>query len=195
MSVIRQRAFEWTALLAVALGVFLALFSAAGTLVADHLVVPVEVPAAALSVSSGGGFAITGTATADLTVADPTTAERAWTMGPSLLVAVLIVLVGTLLLRVVRSLRTGDPFAAVNARRVGVCAAAVVVGGAVVGGLRVAGAHAVVGGADLSAVGGAAVEPLVDWPVGALLLGLGLASAAEFLRRGALLNKEVEGLV
>ncbi|MFE3461417.1 hypothetical protein ACFXKD_28060 [Nocardiopsis aegyptia] len=195
MGVIRQRAFEWAAFLAVALGVLLALFSAVGTLVADHLVVPVEVPAAALSVSSGEGAAITGTAAADLTVADPTTAERMWTMGPALLVAVLIVLVGTLLLRVVRSLRTGDPFASVNARRIGACAAIVLVGGVVVAGLRAAGAHAVVGGADLSAVGGAAVDPVIEWPVGTLLLGLGLASAAEFLRRGAILNEEVEGLV
>ena len=195
MSVIRQRAFEWTALLAVVLGVLLALFSAVGTLVADHLVVPVEVPADALSVSAGEGFAVTGTATADLTVAAPTAVERVWTMVPSLLVAVLIVLVGTLLPRVVRSLRTGDPFAAVNARRVGVCAAIVLVGGVVAAGLRTAGAHVIVGGADVSAVGGAALEPVIDVPVGALLLGLGLASVAEFLRRGAVLNEEVEGLI
>ncbi|KOX13201.1 hypothetical protein ADL05_19780 [Nocardiopsis sp. NRRL B-16309] len=177
------------------LGALLALFSAGGTLVADRLIVPVEVPAAALSVPSEGRFAITGPAGAELAVTDPTMAERVWTMGPSLLVAVLIVLVGTLLLRVVRSLRTGDPFDAVNARRLGVCAAITLVGGGIAAGLQAGGARAVVGGAELSAVGGAAVEPVFEVPVAALLLGLGFAAAAEFLRRGALLSEEVDGLI
>ncbi|MCY9784229.1 hypothetical protein KIK06_10020 [Nocardiopsis sp. EMB25] len=195
MSAVRQRASEWVALVAIVLGVGLALFAAVGTLAADNLVVPVEVPAAAVPPPSGDGFEFTGAVTAELTVTAPTVVERVWAMAPSLIVAAQIVFVATLLLRVVRSLRTGEPFSAVNARRIGVCAAVTLVGGVLAAALRAVGSHMIVGGAVPSLVGGFALEPVVELPVASLLLGLGLASAAAFLRAGALLREEVEGLV
>ncbi|WP_157982428.1 hypothetical protein [Nocardiopsis sp. FIRDI 009] len=195
MTAVRQRVSEWVLLGAIVMGAVLVLFAAVATLAADNLVVPVEVPAAVVPPPSGDGLEFTGAVTAELTVADPTAAERVWTMAPSLVLAAQIVLVGTLLLRVVRSLRTGDPFNAVNARLIGVCAAVTLVGGVLVAALRTVGAHAILGGAGPSLVGGAALEPVVELPVAALLLGLGLASAAAFLRSGALLREEVDGLV
>ncbi|WP_159944083.1 MULTISPECIES: DUF2975 domain-containing protein [unclassified Nocardiopsis] len=183
MPVLRQRFPEWVALAAGALGTLLACIAAVGALVADNILVPVTVPE-----SSVGD--VVGPVTAALRIAEPTAGERLWTFAPSLVLAVQVAVVGLLLFRVVRSLRTGDPFAPANARRVWACAVVVLVGGLLAAALRTFGHRSAV-----AAAGAPDLEAVVDLPVVAAVLGLGLAAAAEFLRRGAALREDVRGLV
>ncbi len=196
VNAVRQRASEWTALVATAVGVLLACFSAVGTLVADNVLIPVTTSAAGLpSVGDGDGFALTGPVTAVLEVSEPTAGGRLWAFAPSLVLAVQVMVVGLLLFRVVRSLRTGDPFAPVNVRRIRVCAVVVLAGALLAAASRVFGYQAAVDEAGRALPGSPALEVVVDVPVTAVVLGLGLAAAAEFMRRGTALRDDVDGLV
>lgn len=190
MNFVRRYLPEWVALAAAAAGTLLVCFAGVGSLVADDLLVPVTVPGAA-----AGPYDLVGPAETTLRIAAPTAAERLWTLAPSLVQAAQTVLVGLLLFRVARSLRTGDPFAPVNAARIRMCAAVVLVGGLAASALRTLGHRAVVEGAAGASPGAPSPEALVDLPVAAVLLCVGLAAAAGFLRRGALLREDVRGLV
>ncbi|WP_190394283.1 hypothetical protein [Nocardiopsis quinghaiensis] len=196
MNAVRQRASEWTALAAAAGGVLLACFTAVGTLVADNVLIPVTTSAAgAPLVGDGGGPALTGPVTAALEIAEPTVGDRLWAFAPSLVLAVQVAVVGLLLFRVVRSLRTGAPFAPVNVRRLWACAAVVLAGALLASATRVFAYQAVVDGASRALPGSPPLEVVVDVPVTAVALGLGLAAAAEFMRRGTVLREDVDGLV
>lgn len=107
---------------------------------------------------------------------------------------VLAVCVLYLLLRIVRTLRAGDPFVAANARRLTVMGFLVAVGGIVLQAVRTAAEMAVIERVDRLApgvVGGREFE-LSFLPVAAGLLLVGLA---EVFRQGARLREDVEGLV
>ncbi|WFE26327.1 DUF2975 domain-containing protein [Solwaraspora sp. WMMD791] len=184
---------------AVALGTLLAVGSAIGVLIADNLVVPVTVdPATDLGPQGAAGrFALAPQGGAVLTVTDPTAGDRLWIFGPALLLAAVIATAGGLLWRVVRSLRTADPFHPRNARRVGAAAAVLLVGGSLAAALQAAGHLALVDAArrawppDQTL----ALQAVIDPPAAVLLLGLGLGAAAEFLRRGAAMRADLDGLV
>ncbi|OKI13453.1 hypothetical protein A6A08_14225 [Nocardiopsis sp. TSRI0078] len=174
----------------------LACFAAAGALVADNVLVPVETSAAgAVPAGEGDGFALTGPVTAVLEIAEPTAGDRLWAFAPSLVLAVQVAVVGLLLFRVVRTLRAGEPFTPVNARRLWACAVVVLAGALLAAAARVFGHRAVVDEAGRALPGAPALDAVVDVPVAAVVLGLGLAAAAEFMRRGAVLRDDVEGLV
>jgi hypothetical protein len=125
-------------------------------------------------------------------VEDPSTAQYAWGLVPELLGVLLAVVAARLLLGLVRSLRTGDPFTVVNARR-----------------LTALGALAIVGGVCLSVVQGIShstvLAPLVpdegammwefDLPLWPALVGLFIGFLAEVLNRAVRLREDVEGLV
>jgi len=96
-----------------------------------------------------------------------------------------------LLLRIVRSLRLGDPFDLANARRLRRIAAAVVFGGTGASALQSWGEHLV--------LSDSAIRPLVQEQLNVTLLplviGLGVLLLAEVFRRGALMRAELTGLV
>ncbi|WJK33897.1 hypothetical protein [Solwaraspora sp. WMMA2065] len=119
-----QWAFETVTAGAVALGTLLAAASAIGVLIADNLVAPVTVnPTTDLGPqATAGRFTLTPQDAALLTVAEPTVGDRLWIFGPALLLAAVVATAGGLLWRVVRSLRSADPFHPRNARRVGAAA-------------------------------------------------------------------------
>ncbi|WP_175440072.1 DUF2975 domain-containing protein [Micromonospora nigra] len=182
-----------------ALGALLVAGSAVGALVADNLVVPVTVtPTADLGAQvTAGRFTLAPQGAAILTVAEPTAGDRLWIFGPALLLAAVIAATGALLWRVVRSLRTADPFHPRNARRVGAAAAVLLLGGSLAAALQAAGHLTLVRAARHAWQPDQvfALHTVIDLPVTTLLLGLGLGAAAEFLRRGAALRADLEGLV
>ncbi|MFV2009427.1 DUF2975 domain-containing protein [Micromonospora sp. LOL_027] len=194
-----QWVFETVAAGAVALGALLAAGSAIGVLTADNLVVPATVnPATDLGPqATAGRFALTPQDAALLTVAEPTVGDRLWIFGPALLLAAVVATAGGLLWRVVRSLRSADPFHPRNARRVGAAAAVLLFGGALAAALQAAGHLALVSAArhawqpDRTLT----LQAVIDPPVAVLLLGLGLGAAAEFLRRGTAMRADLDGLV
>lgn len=194
-----QKAFEAATAGAAFLGVLLAAGSAIGVLFADNLVVPATVtPVPGLGPQGEAGrFALAVDGSAVLTVTEPTAGDRLWIFGPALLLAAVIGSVGALLWRVVRSLRTADAFHPRNARRVGVAAAVLLVGGSLTAGLQAAGHLALVRAARQAWQPDQvlALQAVIDLPATTLLLGLGLGAAAEFLRRGSALRADLDGLV
>ncbi|MFY1696406.1 MULTISPECIES: DUF2975 domain-containing protein [unclassified Solwaraspora] len=194
-----QRAFEAVTAGAVALGTLLAVGSAIGVLVADNLVVPVTVdPTTDLGpLATAGRFALAPQGAAVLTVTEPTAADRLWIFGPALLLAAVIATSGGLLWRVVRSLRSADPFHPRNARRVGAAAAVLLLGGSLAAALQAAGHLALVSAARHAWQPDQAftLQAVIDPPAAVLLFGLGLGAAAEFLRRGAAMRADLDGLV
>lgn len=142
-------------------------------------------------VSPGDGVEFTLPSGASVAVHDPDLRQRLGLTGAEVLTGLLAVVVLVMLLLLVRSLRQGDPFVEANARRLYVIAAAVGLGGQ--------------GAALLGGWGRAGVlqHPLVapyvvheqSLPLLPLLAGLGVAVLAEVFRQGAVLRREVEGLV
>lgn len=134
---------------------------------------------------------VTGPMTGTVVVQDPTAAQYGWDLAPSALLLLLAVVVARLLLGVVRSLRTGDPFTAANARR-----------------LTTLGILLIVSGTFVPVFQGIAFEAVLDpllpdgprtwtlelqlWPV---LAGILIGFLAEVFARGARLREDVEGLV
>lgn len=121
----------------------------------------------------------------------PTTAQRTALLGSGLVESLATILVLLLLLRVVRSLRVGDPFVLANARRLRLIAAAVAVGGTGASLLQNWGEHLV--------LSDPVIRPLVHEQVHVTLLpvvaGVGILLLAEVFRRGALMRRDLEGLV
>ncbi|GAB3164222.1 hypothetical protein GCM10027059_19950 [Myceligenerans halotolerans] len=194
-----QWAFEAATAAALTLGVLLAAGSAIGALIADNLVLPVTMdPKADLgSHVAASGFELFPEGAAILTVTEPTVGDRFWIFGPALLLAAVIATAGGLLWRVVRSLRTADPFRPRNARRVGAAAAVLLLGGLLAAGLQAAGHLALLEAARRTWPLAQALELqiVIDPPTTTLVLGLGLGAAAEFLRRGAAMRADLDGLV
>ena len=138
------------------------------------------------------GEPVTGAVTGAVVVQDPTAVQYAWTLAPMLVLLALAVVVARLLLGVVRSVRDGDPFRAVNARRLASLSTAVLAGGLlvqVVQGL----AHARTIAPLLPDGPSSWTLDLQLWPV--LAAGALFGFFAEVFARGARLREDVEGLV
>jgi hypothetical protein len=134
---------------------------------------------------------VTGPLTGTVLVQDPTPAQVAWHLAPSVVLLVLAVVVARLLLGVARSLRSGDPFTAANALRLRVLGVVLVVGGAFVPVLE-------------SIAFAAVLDPLLpdgsqSWTLELsfvpVLAGFLVFFLAEVFSRGARLREDVEGLV
>ena len=134
---------------------------------------------------------VTGPLSGTVVVQDPSAAQYGWAVAPTLVLLVLAVVAARLLLRVARSLRTGDPFTADNARRLSVLAGLVVLGGAFLPLLQGI-AHAGVLDPLLPGGPSSASREFLLWPG---VTGLVLFFVAEVFRRGARLREDVEGLV
>jgi len=134
---------------------------------------------------------VVGPLSGTVVVADPTAAQYAWSLVPSVVLLVLALVVTRLLLGVVRGLRDGDPFTRANARRLRVLAVVVVVSGVLVPIVRTM-AHDVVLDPLLPDGPRTATLQLDLWPaLGGILVGF----LAEVFARGARLREDVEGLV
>lgn len=121
----------------------------------------------------------------------PTAAQRVAFLGAGLTESLATILVLLLLLRIVRTLRVGDPFVLANARRLRLIALAVAVGGTGASALLAWGEHLV--------LSDAAIAPLVHEQLHItflpLIAGLGVLLLAEVFRRGALMRDDLQGLV
>lgn len=121
----------------------------------------------------------------------PTMRQRIAFLGAGLAASLSTIAVLALLLLVVRSLRSGDPFVLANARRLRGMAAVLAVGGTGASALRAWAEHLV--------LSDRVIMPLVHEQLQVtflpLVAGLGVLLLAEVFRRGALMRAELEGLV
>lgn len=126
---------------------------------------------------------------------DPSTGQLLLASLPEVLMVLVTLVTGSLLYRVVRSLRQGDPFHRANARRLTAAALAVLVGGLLTSGasafssMVLAGAAQDLLGPDSGVVAGGEMSLLPA------LAALPIACLAEFFRRGTVLRDDVAGLV
>ncbi len=122
---------------------------------------------------------------------NPTGRQQAAFLGAGLTASLSTIAVLGLLLLVVRSLRTGDPFVLANARRLRRIAAVVAVGGTGASALQAWGEHLI--------LNEPVIRPLVHEQLQItfvpLVAGLGVLLLADVFRRGALMRAELEGLV
>ncbi len=132
-----------------------------------------------------------GETTVTLIFADPTPAQRLLYAVPVVLGTVIILLVLMLLLGIARTLRSGDPFVAGNARRVTAIAAL-----ALIGGIATQVVDQFVKAELLQAPGvPEQITPVFELSFLPVIVGLPLAFFAEVFRRGTKLREDVEGLV
>ena len=138
-----------------------------------------------------GAIEITGPYRAQVTLWNPTAGERAAYVVAKVAPPVVALAVLVVLLRMVRSARTGDPFTPLNVRRLRLLAVLVGVGGLLAG-----------AGADLleawildHSAAGALTVLEVGLPLDAVLLGVLIAVLAEVWAHGVRLREDVEGLV
>lgn len=139
------------------------------------------------------GDAVVATIPTRTTVAvyDPSLRQSLGLVGSEVARGLLAIVVLLVLFLLARSLRQGDPFTPVNARRLYAIAAAVGLGGQAAVFLQAWGRDAVISSSTLA--------PYVIHDVTVsfvpLIAGLGIAVAAEVFRQGAALRADVEGLV
>ena len=134
---------------------------------------------------------VTGALSGTVLVEDPTTAQYVWGLVPVVVLLALAVAAARLLLGVVRSLRSGDPFTSANARRLSALAGLVIIGGIFHPFLQGIAHEAVLQPVSAEAAKGLSVD-LHLWPaVAGILIGF----LAEVFARGARLREDVEGLV
>ena len=137
------------------------------------------------------GVSLTGTDKAELTFHHPGVTERILLALPDALVATLSLLVIVLLIRMSRTLRTGDPFAAANVRRLSMIAVAIVLAG-----LLAPSAEAIT---TQLLVRSSPVAERIPFqftvPFLPIVLGMLVAALAEVFRRGTGLRDDTEGLV
>jgi hypothetical protein len=112
-------------------------------------------------------------------------------VGSEVLTGLVTMAVLVLLLRLVVTLRHGDPFVPANARRLYSIAAVVGIGGQAVVLLEAWGRKGVLEHPAIAPY----VFPDVHVSIVPMLAGLGVAVAAEVFRQGAALREDVEGLV
>ena len=122
---------------------------------------------------------------------DVTGEQRLAFLGAGLAESLGAIVALLLLLRIVRTLRVGDPFILTNARRLGRIAVAVALGGTGASVLQAWGAHLV--------LSDAAIRPFVQENLHVtfvpLIAGMGIFLLAEVFRRGARMRDDLEGLV
>lgn len=121
----------------------------------------------------------------------PTAAQRAAFLGAGLTESLATIVVLLLLLRIVRTLRVGDPFVLANARRLRLIALAVALGGTGASALLAWGEHLVLSDAVIAPF----VREQLHITFLPLLAGLGILLLAEVFRRGALMRADLEGVV
>ena len=133
-----------------------------------------------------------GEATYEVELADPSTGQRLLDLAPGLVSLVLLLVGSWLVLRIMRSVASGDPFTATTVRRLRQLAAVLLLGP-----LALVVLTPVVSGVLLSQVDLGDVAPAfrLELPWLPLVGGLVVALLAEAFRAGATLREDLEGLV
>ncbi|MEU2082744.1 DUF2975 domain-containing protein [Streptomyces albus] len=150
-----------------------------------------RVPGAVADSVADHGMTLTGTHHADLVLADPTAVQRLLLALPDIVNSLFLLLVLALLLKIARTLRGGDVFVPVNARRLSVTGLAVLVQTVVTPVLTALTTQLLVRGTPL-----AEQVPFSATFTGAyVLLAFLVLALAEVFRRGAKLRADAEGLV
>ncbi|MFH9107155.1 DUF2975 domain-containing protein [Streptomyces albus] len=150
-----------------------------------------RVPGAVTDSVAGHGMTLAGTHHADLVLADPTAAQRLLLALPDIVNSLFLLLVLALLLKIARTLRDGDVFVPVNARRLSVIGLMVLVQTVVAPVLTALTTQLLVRGTPL-----AEQVPFSATFTGAyVLLAFLVLALAEVFRRGAKLRADTEGLV
>lgn len=189
-------------LLEVALGVALALVVAFGILLPLLGVAGVSeamdtraVETTALTRVPGSpaeeGLTLTGVRQAEVVLAAPDLGQRVLLALPEITGSGMLVLILVLLFRMARTLREGDVFLPVNARRLNVIALTVLAMGVLSPLVEVVTTSRLVTGTRV----GDAVVLSYSLEFKVILLGLLVAALAEAFRRGARLRADTEGLV
>jgi len=137
------------------------------------------------------GSLASGSLAGTVVVQDATAAQHGWALVPMVVLLVLAVVVARLLLGVVRSLRTGDPFTTANARRLATLGTVIVFGGVLLPLVQAVAVQAVLEPLLLDAPPSWELD-LHLWPA---LAGVLVGFLAEVFSRGARLREDVEGLV
>lgn len=186
-----QWALEGLLLLVVLGSLVLGLSAALGVVRGDPVSAPVTFENGAVRLLERSEHAQLEVANPTLTIEDPSFNHRLLAAAPLLLIACTVGLTGVLLWRVVRSTRQGDPFHRVNARRLTIAAAAVLLGGSLASILDAI--HSM----DLAAQAPADFGLAVSGTLSFLPFAVGgvLAAMAGVFRRGTALRSEVEGLI
>ncbi len=133
-----------------------------------------------------------GPAAYDLSLAHPSAGQRLLDLAPGVLIAAVSVAACVLVLRVMRPIGAGDPFAPGQVRRLRTLAFVLMIGPVVAMFARLSCQGAIVGGLDL---GGLDPGVSLDIPWFPLIVGLFLGLVAEGFKVGAQLRDDVEGLV
>ena len=123
---------------------------------------------------------------------EPDARQRIGVTGAPALRGLLAIAVLALLLLMVRTLRSGDPFVPTNARRMYAIAATVGLGGLLADLLGQWGRHGVL---DNPRIAPLVVRESYHLSLMPLAIGVAIAVAAEVFRQGTLLRADVEGLV
>lgn len=166
-------------------------------LLATRLEVPVELDGAP-SASPGeqaGRFRLGSVEEAVLVVTDPTTGDRIADAAPAMVLFAAMALAAWLLLRVLRTLRTGDPFSWTNLRRVRGLAITLFAAAYVWAAVTAIGRWHFADAAQAAVGSGVSIDRWIGVPVWPLVTAMVLGAVAEFLRRGAALREDVDGLV
>jgi nitrogen fixation/metabolism regulation signal transduction histidine kinase len=137
------------------------------------------------------GSVASGSLAGTVVVQDATATQHGWALVPVVVLLVLAVVVTRLLLGVVRSLRTGDPFTTANARRLATLGTVIIVGGVLLPLVQAVAFQAVLEPLLLDAPPSWELD-LHLWPA---LAGVLVGFLAEVFSRGARLREDVEGLV
>ena len=177
-------------------GVLWALPLAAGAAVVARVVDavqgdPLEVTGSLPDELVGAAELVSGSLAGTVVVQDATAVQHGWALVPMVVLLVLAVVVARLLLGVVRSLRTGDPFTTANARRLARLGTVIIVGGVFLPLVQAIAFQVVLEPLLLDAPPSWQLD-LHLWPV---LVGALVGFLAEVFSRGARLREDVEGLV
>lgn len=139
----------------------------------------------------GAGLEVQAPTGTSVTLWNPDAAQILGVIAPGVITGLVTIAVLTLLLLMVRSVRTSDPFVPANAQRLLAIAALVAIGGQGSALLTAWGRRTVLNDPAISAY----VQH--DWSISftPLLAGLGIAVAAEVFRRGSALRADAVGVV
>ena len=149
-------------------------------------------PQGSVDAATGGqAVEVNGPWKAQATFANPTLGQRLLVVAPPVVASLTGMLVAVLLLRLLGTVRRGEPFVAANVRRLRLIAVAIAVGSTVAQLLELAG--------RASLLSEPAIEPFVkltfEMSFAPLVAALLVAAVAEITAVGTALHREVEGLV
>jgi len=133
-----------------------------------------------------------GVAAYDVTLADPTVAQRLLDLAPGVLIVGLMTAGSLLIVAVMRTIAAGDPFVAANVRRMRQLAAVLLVGPFFTLFLSMSVHGALLSDVDL---GGLGLSVVLDIPWPWFIAGMVVALLAEAFKAGSRLRDDVEGLV